>query len=83
MKPSESKCCTPNVVCRECRLVAVALGTILFRHEAYSHSTEAFEDWLTICEQWGRSYLLDTDAVWSMGAEAIREEPPAAMQLSA
>ena len=65
MKPIESKCCTPNIECSECRLFAPGLNTILFHMEKYSADTKSFREWLSICDQWGRLFLLDDDEVWA------------------
>ncbi|MEQ1887440.1 MAG: hypothetical protein ABL967_20445 [Bryobacteraceae bacterium] len=69
LKPSDAKCCTPNVNCKDCRLNAVALASLLFRLDRFTGSIQAFRDWLDIGEQYGRSNLLDTDPVWSIGGE--------------
>jgi MoaA/NifB/PqqE/SkfB family radical SAM enzyme len=68
LKPSEAKCCTPNVNCRDCRLNAVALASLVFRLDRFLGSLDEFRDWLDICEQYGRSNLLDSDPVWSVAA---------------
>lgn len=76
LKPSNAKCCTPNVNCKDCRLNAVALASLLFRLDRFVGSIQQFRDWLDICEQYGRSNLLDNDPVWSVGADysgALRE----------
>jgi len=68
LKPSSAKCCTPNVDCKDCRLNAVALASLVFRLDRFVDTIENFRDWLDICEQYGRSNLLDTDPVWSLSA---------------
>jgi MoaA/NifB/PqqE/SkfB family radical SAM enzyme len=67
LKPSDAKCCTPNVNCRDCRLNAVALASLLFRLDHFLGNLQEFRDWLDICDQYGRSNLLDTDPVWTGG----------------
>lgn len=80
LKPSDAKCCTPNVNCGSCRLNAVALASLLFRLDRFTGSIEQFEDWLDICDQYGRSNLLDDDPAWLTGTAAndVREKLPAA-----
>jgi hypothetical protein len=76
LRPSNAKCCTPNVNCKDCRLNAVALASLLFRLDRFVGSIAEFRDWLDICEQYGRSNLLDTDPAWVLGAdpaEAFRQ----------
>jgi hypothetical protein len=68
LKASEAKCCTPNVNCGDCRLNAVALASLVFRLDRFLGSLDEFRDWLDICEQYGRSNLLDSDPVWSVAA---------------
>jgi MoaA/NifB/PqqE/SkfB family radical SAM enzyme len=72
LKPSDAKCCTPNVDCKQCRLNAQALGSLMFRQERFAANIAAFRDWLDMCEQWGRGHLLDSDPTWRIGTE-IRE----------
>jgi len=73
LRPSDAKCCTPNVNCKDCRLNAVALASLVFRLDRFVDNIQKFRDWLDICEQYGRSNLLDTDPVWSIGAAASAE----------
>lgn len=83
LKPSDAKCCTPNVNCKDCRLNAVALASLLFRLDRFVGSIQEFRDWLDICEQYGRSNLLDTDPVWAAGvghAESLRKAAQAMRQ---
>jgi hypothetical protein len=68
LKPSSAKCCTPNVDCKDCRLNAVALASLVFRLDRFVGSIQKFRDWLDICEQYGRSNLLDIDPAWSIAA---------------
>jgi MoaA/NifB/PqqE/SkfB family radical SAM enzyme len=68
LKPSNAKCCTPNVNCKDCRLNAVALASLLFRLDRFLGSLSEFRDWLDICEQYGRSNLLDSDPAWAIAA---------------
>lgn len=65
LNPSDSKCCTPNVDCSQCRLNAVALASLVYRLDRFLDSLTRFRDWLDICDQYGRSNLLQTDPVWS------------------
>lgn len=71
LKPSNAKCCTPNVNCKDCRLNAVALASLLFRLDRFVGNLGEFCDWLDICEQYGRSNLLDSDPVWSIGSDPV------------
>jgi hypothetical protein len=64
LKPSDAKCCTPNVDCSQCRLSAQALGSLMFQQDRFLPGLSDFRDWLHICEQWGRTHLLDNDPVW-------------------
>lgn len=64
MQPSDAKCCMPNVNCEQCRLYTIALSSFIFQPERFLHSIEGFEDWLSICEQFARVCLLETDPEW-------------------
>jgi len=69
LKPNNAKCCTPNVNCKDCRLNAVALASLLFRLDRFVGSIGEFRDWLDICDQYGRSNLLDSDPAWLAGED--------------
>ncbi len=56
---SASKCCSPNVECRNCQLYAMATGTAVSRFRRFSGTYEGFRDWLDIAEQWARLFLRD------------------------
>lgn len=60
-QPLAAKCCTPNVECKDCRLYAPALSTILFRQQDFNKNLNDFLTWLVICEQWGHIFLTDAD----------------------
>jgi hypothetical protein len=81
LKASDAKCCTPNVDCRHCRLNAVALASLVFRLDRFLGSLKEFRDWLDICDQYGRSNLLDSDTVWSPPTRQPAQRPAAAHPL--
>ena len=81
LKASDAKCCTPNVDCRHCRLNAVALASLVFRLDRFLGSLKEFRDWLDICDQYGRSNLLDSDTVWSAATPQPTRGPAAAHAL--
>lgn len=64
MKPSDAKCCMPNVNCEQCRLYTIAIASFIFQPERFLHSLEGFQDWLDICDQFARVCLLETDIEW-------------------
>jgi hypothetical protein len=59
---SESKCCSPNLECRDCRAYAMASGTAVSRFRQFLSSYEAFCDWVSIAEQWSRLFMHDWDS---------------------
>ncbi|HEX3993538.1 MAG TPA: hypothetical protein VHX39_20400, partial [Acetobacteraceae bacterium] len=58
---SESKCCSPNLDCHDCRAYAMASGTAVSRFRRFLSSYEAFCDWVSIAEQWSRLFMHDWD----------------------
>ena len=75
-RPLQTKCCTPNVDCRECRLYAPALSTALFRQGDYTADVGQFRKWLALCEQWGRLFLTDEDAAWDTSEPCSERDLP-------
>ena len=59
LSTSASKCCSPNVDCRTCRLYAMAAGTGVSRFRRFAATFEGFRDWIAIAEQWARLFLRD------------------------
>jgi hypothetical protein len=58
---SGSKCCSPNIDCRECRAYAMASGTAVSRLRRFLDSEAAFRRWVDMAEQWARLFLYDWD----------------------
>ena len=58
---SDSKCCSPNLECRDCRAYAMASGTAVSRLRRFMSSYEGFCDWVSIAEQWSRLFIHDWD----------------------
>lgn len=71
LKPSNAKCCMPNVNCSQCRLYTIAIASFIFQPERFLHSIEGFCDWLDICDQFARVCLLDTDKEWTPTSETL------------
>jgi hypothetical protein len=59
---SKSKCCSPNLECRDCRAYAMACGTAVSRARRFLTSYEGFCDWISIAEQWSRLFMHDWDS---------------------
>jgi hypothetical protein len=59
---SASKCCSPNLECRDCRAYAMASGTAVSRFRQFLSSYEAFRDWVSMAEQWSRLFMHDWDS---------------------
>jgi hypothetical protein len=73
---SESKCCSPNLECRDCRAYAMASGTAVSRFRRFLSSYEGFCDWVSIAEQWSRLFMHDWDTRTALKrAPATRSEP--------
>lgn len=62
---SDSKCCSPNLECRDCRAYAMASGTAVSRLRRFMSSYESFCDWVSIAEQWSRLFMHDWDRLGS------------------
>jgi hypothetical protein len=62
LSTSASKCCSPNIVCRDCRAYAMASGTAVSRFRRFAASYQGFRSWLDIAEQWAALFLLDWPA---------------------
>jgi hypothetical protein len=60
---SASKCCSPNLECRDCRAYAMASGTAVSRFRRFLSSFDAFCDWVAIAEQWSRLFIHDWDTL--------------------
>ncbi|HEX2113969.1 MAG TPA: hypothetical protein VHM01_06150 [Alphaproteobacteria bacterium] len=58
---SDSKCCSPNVDCRDCRAYAMASGTAVSRFKRFLGSERDFRDWVDMAEQWCRLFFYDWD----------------------
>jgi hypothetical protein len=71
LKPSNAKCCTPNLSCSHCRLYGIALASFMFQPERFLDSIAGFRDWIDICDQFARVFLLDSDPEWSPATEAL------------
>jgi len=54
---SESKCCSPNIDCRDCRAYSMAAGTAVSRFRRFAATYEGFRDWMDIAEQWCALFL--------------------------
>lgn len=59
LSTAESKCCSPNIDCRDCRAYSMASGTAVSRFRRFATTYEGFRDWLDIAEQWTALFLLD------------------------
>jgi hypothetical protein len=70
-KPSDAKCCTPNVSCAECRLYSPSLVSFVFQPERFLGCIDGFCDWLDICDQFARVFLLDGDLEWTPSSDAL------------
>lgn len=62
LSASVSKCCSPNIDCRTCRIYGMASGTAVSRFRRFAASYDGFRDWLDIAEQWSRLFLRDFPA---------------------
>lgn len=71
LEPSNAKCCTPNVSCSHCRLYSIALVSFIFQPERFLDSIAGFRDWIDICDQFARVFLLNDDPEWSPPTEAL------------
>jgi MoaA/NifB/PqqE/SkfB family radical SAM enzyme len=60
---SGSKCCSPNIDCRECRAYAMASGTAVSRFRRFLGSEEDFRRWVDMAEQWCRLFFHDWDTL--------------------
>ncbi len=49
---SNSKCCLPNIDCRNCRAYAVAYGSATARYKQFIKTREGFDKWNEIAELW-------------------------------
>ncbi|WP_431272116.1 hypothetical protein [Dankookia sp. P2] len=56
---SQSKCCSPNLDCRDCRSYAMAAGTAVSRFRRFATTFEGFRDWIEISEGWAALFLRD------------------------
>lgn len=59
LSTSASKCCSPNIDCRDCRAYSMAAGTAVTRLRRFAASYEGFRDWIEIAEQWSALFLRD------------------------
>ena len=82
LKQSSGKCCTPNTNCRHCRLSSISLSSFMFRQDDFVDSRADFIGWLDICDQWGRTHLLDGDPIFQ-AVQREKEKANSAMPLRA
>lgn len=54
-----SKCCSPNIDCRECRAYAQSYATLLSRLKEFRRDTESLEMWLEAWELWLKLFIFD------------------------
>lgn len=59
LSTSASKCCSPNIDCRDCRAYSMSAGTAVTRLRRFASTYEGFCDWLEIAEQWSHLFLRD------------------------
>ena len=59
LSTSDSKCCSPNLDCRDCRAYSMATGTAVSRFRRFATSEQGLRDWLDIAEQWAALFLRD------------------------
>jgi MoaA/NifB/PqqE/SkfB family radical SAM enzyme len=52
-----SKCCSPNLECQNCRAYAMAHGTVIARYKEFLENFEEFEKWLEIADVWTKLFL--------------------------
>ena len=57
LSTSVSKCCSPNIDCRDCRAYSMAAGTAVSRFRRFASSYEGFCAWLDIAEQWASLFV--------------------------
>lgn len=57
LSTSESKCCSPNIDCRDCRAYSMAAGTAVSRFRRFAATYQGFRDWMDIAEQWCALFL--------------------------
>jgi hypothetical protein len=60
---TESKCCSPNFDCSQCRAYAIATGTAVSRFKRFLDSPARFADWVDMAEQWARLFFHDWDTL--------------------
>ncbi len=56
-REKHTKCCTPNIDCRTCRLYAMAYASKINLLEQHIHSLESFKKWLDIAETWSSLFI--------------------------
>lgn len=54
---NETKCCTPNIECRTCRLYAMAYASKIHRLQEHLDSMASFQSWLNIAEAWAALFV--------------------------
>jgi hypothetical protein len=59
---ADSKCCSPNIDCRDCRAYSMASGTAVSRYRRFATTYEGFRAWLDIAEQWVELFIYDAEA---------------------
>ena len=60
---AESKCCSPNFDCSQCRAYAIATGTAVSRFRRFLDSPAHFADWIDMAEQWAKLFFHDWDTL--------------------
>jgi MoaA/NifB/PqqE/SkfB family radical SAM enzyme len=59
LRITDTKCCSPNIECRTCRLYAMAYSSMIDRLSEHLDSISAFEEWLTLTEIWTTLFIND------------------------
>jgi hypothetical protein len=57
----DSKCCSPNFDCSQCRAYAIATATAICRLKRFATSKDGFADWVDIAEHWAQLFFYDWD----------------------
>jgi hypothetical protein len=74
LSSADSKCCSPNIDCRDCRAYSMAMGTAVSRFRRFAATYEGFLTWLAIAEQWTALFLLDEDHAGDRAAAGVRQD---------
>jgi hypothetical protein len=79
LSTSASKCCSPNIDCRDCRAYSMAAGTAVMRLRRFAATYAGFCEWIDIAEQWSTLFLRDFPLDVSHAVHAAQAMPPAAI----